>query len=161
MLKFRRSPSRFGRHDQEGQTLFGRIARLDYGFPYERYLPGCTSSTVSKIFREVVNFPQLSIHLYSTLLLPFICKRLLSPREMTAFITCRFLHSGVLQPLPDGSSDRSIIVLTIVGILDGVISKASEVIIRQGMGIRLALQEARHGAHPICSVTASSTTNIR
>jgi hypothetical protein len=38
MLKFKRSSPRFGRHDQEGQTLFGRIAPLDYGIPYERYL---------------------------------------------------------------------------------------------------------------------------
>jgi hypothetical protein len=114
---------------------------------------------VSKSFGEVVNFPHLSIHLYITIIVHLQAPS--EPREGDCFHYLQIPTYIALQPLSGGIRDRSIIVLTMVGILDGVISKAGEVVIRQGVSLRLALQEAGHGAHPICSLTASSTTNVR
>jgi hypothetical protein len=110
-------------------------------------------------FREVVSFPDLSNHLYIAIIIHLQASP--EPPEDDCFHYMHIPTSKVLQPLSNGSGDCSIIVRTIVGILDGVISKASEVVIRQGIGLRLARQEARHGTHPICSFTTSSTTNVR
>jgi hypothetical protein len=85
----------------------------------------------------VVNFLHLSIHLYIAIVIHLRVSS--EPQEDNCFHYIQIPTCIALQPLSGGFRDRSIVVRTVVGVLDGVISKASEVVIRQGISLRLAL----------------------